>query len=90
MKTEPMVGQWRVHTPALLKEVMKNTGLGVLGVPMHIFGELLYKVGERASELNDPKLNALMARLTIYEVADPYSPHYDAKVVNDLLAKGEE
>jgi hypothetical protein len=50
--------------------------------------DLLNRVGERASQLNDPKLNALMARLTIYEVADPKSPSFDQTVLDDLLAKG--
>ena len=43
----------------------------------NIFGKLLAKVGERAAELNDPQMNNLMCRLTIYTCADPESKDYD-------------
>jgi len=79
---------WKVHTPCLLKEIgsMTGTGFGILKIPLSEFGKLLFAVGERAAELNDPKLNALMMRLTIYAVADPESPDYDRKTVSDTLA----
>lgn len=79
---------WRVHSPNLLGEILKNPGSGILSIPLNIFGKLLAEVGERAAELNDPKLNALMARLTIYSVADPTSPDYDADVLREVLAAG--
>lgn len=39
--------------------------------PMQIFQNLLLEVATRASELDDPEMNALMMRLTLYDVADP-------------------
>jgi hypothetical protein len=81
-------GQWRVHTPHLLEEILKNPGAGILRIPIKIFGELLFKVGERAAALNDPELNALMARLTIYSMADIESPDYDADALREVLAAG--
>ncbi len=78
--------QWRVHTPNLLKEIVEsNEGMGILSKPVTIFGRLLAAVGERAAELNDEKLNALMIRLAIYSVADPESPDYDRDVVHEYL-----
>lgn len=62
---------WSCHTPNLLKEVLTNESAGVLRMPLTIFGQLLAEVATRASELNDPALNLLMLRLTLYDVADP-------------------
>ena len=64
--------QWKVHTPTLLKEMLNNNpGMECFRIPLSVFGLLLYQVGERAAQLNDPELNDLMMRLTIYEEADP-------------------
>lgn len=76
---------WKVHTPNLLKEIAQNSGNAILARPLQIFGEILYQVGERAAELNDPKLNALMLRLTIYEEADPESKYYKPELVKKIL-----
>jgi hypothetical protein len=80
--------QWRVNTPQLLKEIMQNNGVSVLARPLSIFGRILWEVGERASEINDPKLNALMCRLAIYEVSDPYNSNYDAELTNATIEAG--
>lgn len=81
--------EWKVNTPGLLREVLMNNGAEILRVPISIFGDILSKVGERAAELNDPQLNALMCRLAIYSVADPESPDYNAAVVRQVLAAAE-
>lgn len=62
---------WKVHTPSLLNEVLNNKGAHVLAQPINIFANLLAAVAERAAELDDPKLNILMMRLTLYEQVDP-------------------
>lgn len=79
---------WKVHTPNLLKEIGGNPGLWALKVPLNIFADLLAQTAARASELNDPELNALMVRLTLYDVADPHSPGFDAATVARVLAHG--
>lgn len=79
---------WRVNTPQLLKEIMGNNETACLAKPIAIFGRILAEVGDRAAELNNPKLNALMCRLAIYEVADPYNENYDDKLTNDTIQKG--
>lgn len=63
--------QWKVHTASLLKETLNNPGCAVLAQPFNIFGDLLSQVAQRAIELDDPQLNILMLRLTLYEQADP-------------------
>jgi hypothetical protein len=79
---------WRINTAGFLKEIA-DSGLprsaGVLKVPLNIFQGLLVQVGERASELNDPKLNALMCRLAIYAESDPYSPDYNAELTEKTI-----
>lgn len=61
-----------VNTIGLLTEIV-DSGLdirmGVLKTPVNIFINLLGQVAERASELNDPKLNVLMLRLWLYEAS---------------------
>lgn len=81
---------WRVNTPQLLQEILTNHRMAILSKPLTIFGNLLAEVGERAAELNDPKLNALMCRLAIYEIADPYNKNYDEALTNEVINKGEK
>ena len=83
---------FRVHTPLLLKEITecaidKNTG--VLKVPLNQFRILLLQVAERASQLNDAKLNKLMCDLTLYDEADPESENYNPELLEEVerLAK---
>lgn len=80
IKQLPLPG-WSVHTPNLLEEVLSNPGAAALNIPINILGKILYAVAERAGELNDEKLNALMMQLTLYSVADPESPDYDVNIV---------
>jgi hypothetical protein len=77
--------QWKVYTPGLVREILSNDGTEILRMPLQIFMGILYKVAERASELNDPELNRLMLRLALYAIADPKSKSYDPKEVSRLL-----
>lgn len=79
------VMEWRVNTPQLLKEILVNSETSALRVPLQIFANLLAEVGYRASELNDTKLNALMAQLALYEITDPYSKDFDREKANELI-----
>lgn len=78
--------QWRVHVPSLLREIVSSTHGGATFLqPFRIFGKLLFDVGARAAELNDPELNALMVRLTIYAISDPFDPAYNPSRVKEIL-----
>lgn len=63
---------FNVHTTNLLEEIA-NYGLvrsaGALKIPLNQLQGLLAQVAQRATELNDPKMNILMLRLGLYEVA---------------------
>lgn len=76
---------WKVHTPKLLNEILTNNGVGILYRPIQIFARILFDLGETAARINDPELNKLMVRLTIYSCADPESPDYDKKLVDKIL-----
>jgi hypothetical protein len=80
---------WKVHIPSLFNEIVENGGLGtsIFRVPLSITSRILGEVAQRALELNDPKLNALMCRLTLYEQSDPYSKEYNPKLTNDTISK---
>lgn len=86
--------EWKVHTVNLLREILVNPELAVMAQPLNIFGKLLAQVAERAIVLNDPALNILMLRLTLYEQADPEKFSYRqiqtayAKQRKRLTAKG--
>jgi|SRR6185312_1863483 len=81
--------KFRVHTVNLLKEVLYNSSekMGVFKIPFDQFGKRLHEVAERASQLNDPILNALMCDLTLYAVADPESKEHDKEVLKDIYLK---
>jgi hypothetical protein len=81
---------WKVNTPGLLKEIVNNNPSAVgLSTPIQIFAGLLGEVATRASELNDDKMNALMCRLALYEISDPYSKEYDEKLTKSIIKKGQ-
>lgn len=86
MKT--IKAQWKVHTPGLLKEILTNNQTQVLQIPLQIFASLLAEVATRASEIGDAEMNALMCRLALYEISDPYSKEYDAKLTKSIIEKG--
>lgn len=76
---------WKVHTPNLLKEIMNNPGSSILYNPIIIFRSLIEAVAQRAIELNDEKLNALMCMLTLYEQSDPSSKDYDDVEITKII-----
>lgn len=78
--------EWKVHTKNLLQEVLENKGCAILEKPISILGNILLEVSERASEINDKKLNQLMVRLCLYECADPELEEFDAKFVAYVLS----
>jgi hypothetical protein len=90
-KTENL--EFRVHTPCLLKEIadcsLPKTA-GVLKIPLNQLRILLIKVAKRASQINDPKLNALMCMLTLYDISDPLSEGYDPELVSNIMDKAEK
>ncbi|HEX8249019.1 MAG TPA: hypothetical protein VF599_12650 [Pyrinomonadaceae bacterium] len=89
-KTQKELG-WKIHTANLFDEILnKNNKMGIFNIPLNILGKLLAEVGERASELNDPILNELMCRLTIYTIADPESPDYDPKKLKEISSLAEK
>lgn len=77
---------WRVHTPNLLKEICTNPQIGVAVVGVSIFARILYALADRAKELNDPELNSICLRLTLFSQADPESKDYDKRAVK-LISK---
>lgn len=62
---------WKVHTPSMLAEIVRNPSMGIMSQPIRIFADLLAQVATRAAAIDDPELNILMLRLTLYDVADP-------------------
>lgn len=89
MRKDHLIGtslEWRVNTPALLKEIFDNNPKlgGIFYQPANIFRMLLIEVAERAIVINDPILNALMCRLSLYAESDPYDT---ANYNHDILMK---
>lgn len=80
--------KWSCHTPNLLKEILNNRGTHILRTPLIIFASILNDVAIRSSQLNDDRLNALMCRLTLYELSDPESSEYDKLMKREIIIKG--
>lgn len=76
---KPNPNKWKLHFPNLLREILKNAGTGILHIPLDILRRMMLAVAERASEINDEKLNQLMCGLALYEISDPEDKeHYDS------------
>lgn len=75
---------WKVHVPKLFEETLKNEGCSILHIPLTILLGILGKVAARAIELDDPKLNLLMVRLTLYSCADPMQDDYNPNIAKEL------
>ena len=64
--------EWRVDTVSLIKQLLEDSNIsasnGVFVKPVNIFLTILSQVANRAIELDDPTLNVLMLRLSLYDV----------------------
>ena len=81
--------EWKINTPAVLKEALLNEGASILRVPFKILLSILAEVAQRAIELDDPEMNALMCRLALYEESDPYNTEtYNEELTRKTIAKG--
>jgi len=81
---------WRVNTPGLFKEILINPGMWIMRQPLQILAEILYELGERCADINDPQLNAIMCRLSIYSISDPNSPEYDHDFSEKIINEGKK
>ncbi len=92
-KKKPTTENFRVNVPSFLNEIADSAlprTMGILKIPLNVFRLKLIKLAERASELNDPELNKIMAEMALYAVADPYDKdNYDAKICKELLKTGK-
>lgn len=83
--------EWKVCTSEVLRMAVEETGSGWgLKFPIQIMMKLLAQVARRAIELDDEELNKLMLRLSLYEVANPKSPKFDADLVEKYLKYGKK
>lgn len=57
-----------VNTPQFLKEAAENCNGGMYSICWNLFRQLLAAVAQRATELQDPVLDALMIKLNLYEM----------------------
>ncbi len=81
---------WKVHVPGLLQEIVGCSNQPILKIPLNMFRLLLSATADRASELNDPQLNALMCKMGLYAIADPYDKeNYDPKRVTKILREAD-
>lgn len=77
---------WRVNIAALLDEILNSNDLmGIFKIPFSILGKMLALAGKRAAEINDPELNKLMMRLSIYAEGDAYDKHYNQKKYDAVM-----
>lgn len=81
---------WRVCTTGLFEEIVNcgGPGVAIMRLPLTIMANLLAKVAERALELHDPMLNALMCQLALYEQSNPQSPQYDKEMTDTAIQTG--
>lgn len=87
-----MKTHFRVDTPQLLKEIVRN-GLrensGVLQVPLKVLINFLEQLAERCTEINDPVLDRIMFDMNLYDLPSPTSEEY-SKIMDDLYKAEKE
>jgi len=82
--------EWKVHTTGLFFEISRTLGhKPQVRLPLQILQNLLAEVAQRATELNDFKLNKLMLRLSLYSIANPDDPEFSPNLVTKLLRATE-
>ena len=74
--------KFHIDTPRFLKEVIECSGQRVFAPAWNIFKELLCCVAQRATELHDPVLDALMVKMSMYEL--------DYKQYDEIIKKLHE
>lgn len=79
---------WKCNTPQLLNEILSNPHNGILSKPIKIFSLILQELAIRAAELNDDRLNAIMCKLALYSISDPYDKEFDKELANKIIKKG--
>ena len=79
--------KWKAHLPDLLRVIDEETNFHN-PLTIRILKTMLSELAFRCSEINDPKLNAIMCRLALYEISDPYSKEYDAKLTEEIIKNG--
>ncbi len=71
---------WLCDTPSLIGEIIKHSrDRAALAMPLKLFYGILGEVTKRAIEINDPQLNMLMCRLTLYSISDQTNKDYNPK-----------
>lgn len=88
MKTKIKKLEFRCHVPNLLKLIsddLNHMNSHLTSVPLSTFSQLLSKVADRATELNDDKLNKLMCQMALYEESDPESKNYNKELMREIL-----
>lgn len=73
---------FHIHTPKFLTEVVENSRQRMYKPAWDIFFDGLRMIAQRATELHDPVLDAIMLCMTMYE--------FDNKDYTSLIAKCEE
>jgi len=86
-----MHGQkWKVDLHKFLKDAVNTQGPPEsiqLADPAMSIAAIMLELAERCVQLNDPKLNALMCRLILYQIADPNHPDYDPELCETIYKK---
>lgn len=59
---------WKVYTPQLFREILTNKECSVLAIPLRIMSGILVELADYAIRKDDPELNVLMLRLSLFDV----------------------
>jgi len=82
---------FKVHFNNLVTEIATITaaqgksGGNEVRMSLLILRKLIAQVAERAAELNDPRMNALMCRLALYSISDPEEKEYNPEVLKKVF-----
>lgn len=79
-----------MHLGGFLQEIFNNETAGALKQGAIHLTLLMNQVANRCAQLNDPVLDRLMCDLSLYTVADGYSPEYNREVIDKVEERYEK
>jgi len=78
--------KYKSNVKGLFEEIIgSNNQMWIMRQPLKLTYQILQEVAQRSQEINDPKLNCLMLRLSLYDINDPQSENFDQDAVEKYL-----
>jgi len=80
--------KYKSNVKGMFREIVEaNQQMWIMKLPLQLTYEILTELAVECSEIDNPKLNAFMMRLGLYDVSDVESENFDLKFMNEYIDK---